>query len=80
MMKKIRYEYYNKWVTTGDNINVRSHDQEESELKRTINQFRATCFFKYPLKTSENQGFSDVFRGYQKRSGAWNGLIKEFTE
>ena len=32
--------------------------------------------FLYPLKTSENQRFSDVFRGYKKRSVAWNGLIK----
>ena len=69
MMKKIRYEYYNKWVTTGDNVNVRSHDQEESELKRTINQFRATGFFKFPLKTSENQE-------YCKRPVAWNGLTR----
>lgn len=28
----------------------------------------------YPLKTSENEKFSDVFRGYSKRSVAWNGL------
>ena len=28
-----------------------------------------------PLKTSENLWFSDVFRGYQIRSVAWNGLI-----
>ena len=27
-----------------------------------------------PPKTSENYRFSDVFRGYQKRSMAWNGL------
>ena len=28
----------------------------------------------YPLKTSQNQRFSDVFRRYQKRSVAWNGF------
>ena len=39
-----------------------------------INPFHATDLFWYPLKTSENQRFSDVFRGYQKRSVAWNGL------
>ena len=38
-----------------------------------INLFLATDLFWYPLKT-ENQRFSDVFRGYQKRSVAWNGL------
>ena len=40
-----------------------------------INPFHATDLFWYPLKTSENLWFSDVFRGYQKRSVAWNGLI-----
>ena len=29
----------------------------------TVNLFHATGFFLYPLKTSENQRFSDVFRG-----------------
>ena len=37
MMKKLRYNYYNKWITTRDNGNARSHDQEESELISTIN-------------------------------------------
>ena len=46
-----------------------------------INPFHATDLFWYPLKTSENQRFSDVFRGYQKRSVAWNGFEKiGFTE
>ena len=39
-----------------------------------LNPFHATDLFWYPLKTSENQRFSDVFRGYQERSVAWNGL------
>ena len=39
----------------------------------TVNPFHATDFFWYPLKTSENQRFFDVFRGYQERSMAWNG-------
>ena len=43
-------------------------------LKLIINPFHATDLFWYPLKTSENLCFSDVFRGYQKRSVAWNGL------
>ena len=29
----------------------------------TINLFHATDLFLYPLKTSENQRFSDAFRG-----------------
>ena len=31
--------------------------------------------FLYPLKTSENQRFSDVFRGYRNRTLDWIGLI-----
>ena len=38
-----------------------------------INPFHATGFFLYPLKTSENQRFSNVFRGYRKRTMARNG-------
>ena len=34
----------------------------------------ATGLFRYPLKKSENQRFSDVFRGYRKRPVSWNGL------
>ena len=41
-----------------------------------LNPFHATDLFWYPLKTSENLWFSDVFRGYQKKSVAWNGLIQ----
>ena len=37
-----------------------------------------TDLFWYTLKTLENQRFSDVFRGYQKRSKAWNGLTLIF--
>ena len=42
-----------------------------------LNPFYATDLFQYSLKTSENQRFSDVFRGYRKRPVAWNGLIEE---
>ena len=31
--------------------------------------------FLYPLETSENQGFSDVFRGYRNGTLTWNELI-----
>ena len=48
---------------------------------RVINLFYATDLFWYPLKTSENLLFSDVFgrlggggRGYQKRAVAWSWL------
>ena len=32
-----------------------------------LKQFHGTGFFLYPLKTSENQKFTDVCRGYGKR-------------
>ena len=38
-----------------------------------LNPFHAAGFFEKPLKTSENLIFCDVFRGYRKRSVAWNG-------
>ena len=46
--------------------------KEEREIKwerklKTVNPFHATDVFGYPPKISENQRFSDVFRGYQKR-------------
>ena len=37
MMKKLRYKAYNQQITTRDNGNVESHDQEESKLNNTIN-------------------------------------------
>ena len=36
-----------------------------------LNLFYATGLFLYPLKTSENQRFSDVFRGYRKKPVEW---------
>ena len=37
-----------------------------------FNPFHTTDLFWYPLETSINWRFSDIFRGYQKRSVAWN--------
>ena len=34
--KKLSYKYYNKQITTRDNGNLQSHDQEESKLNSTI--------------------------------------------
>ena len=36
MMKKLGYKYCNKRITTRNNGNVQSHDQEESKLNSTI--------------------------------------------
>ena len=40
-----------------------------------INPFHAIGLFLYPLKTSENQRFFNVFRGYSMKwkPVAWNG-------
>ena len=35
-MKKLNCKYYNKWITTRDNGNVQSKDQEENKLNSTI--------------------------------------------
>ena len=47
--------------------------------KRTlvVNQFHATGFFLYPLKTSGNFWFSHVFSEYRRRTVTWNGLISQ---
>ena len=42
--------------------------------KIVINPVHVTGLFLYPLKTSENQRFSYIFRGYRKRPVAKNGL------
>ena len=36
-MKKLTRKYYNKQITTRDNVNVQSHVQEENKLNSTIN-------------------------------------------
>ena len=38
-------------------------------LQTDENPFHTTDFFLYPLKTSENHQFSDVFREYRKTNG-----------
>ena len=40
-----------------------------------FNSFHAIGLFLYRPKTSENQWFSAVFRGYRKRPVAWNEII-----
>ena len=53
--------------------NIRSFKTQVCQL--LLNPFHATGFFLYLLKASENLWFSDVFRGYRKRTVAWNGLM-----
>ena len=49
----------------------------KSKVTLTLNPFHATDLFLYPLKSSENQTFSDDFRGYRKKPVAWNGLTNQ---
>ena len=44
----------------------------------SINLFYATGNFPYPVKTSEKQRFSDVFRGYRKLPVTSNELTRIF--
>ena len=37
-------------------------------------------YFLYPLKTSENQRFSYVFRAYRKKTMTWNELKIRFPQ
>ena len=43
------------------------------KLRFSLTDFMPLVFL-YPLKTSENQRFSDVFMGCRKRLVVWNGL------
>ena len=46
------------------------------KLQKSLTHFMPLIFFDNPMKTSEKT--SDVFRRYQKRSVAWNGLMGIF--
>ena len=51
-------------------------DKESSRQNikiHSINPFHSTGLFLYSLKNKKNHRFSDVFRGYRMRPGAWNG-------
>ena len=41
--------------------------EDEKVIEEDINPFHAAGLFLHPSKTSENQRFSDVFRGYRKK-------------
>ena len=46
--------------------------------KDILNPVAPNASFFYPLKTSENRRFSDVFIGWRKGAFGTNGLMKEF--
>ena len=43
-----------------------------------VNPFNTTDLLLHPIKTSEDQGISDIFRGYRKRPVAWNELHRHW--
>ena len=47
----------------------------KSHRAAILSHFMPLVSFYTPLRTWENQRFSDVFRGYRKSTVAWNGLI-----
>ena len=55
-------------------LHVRNANNQDT--KTGTNLFQASVPFRYPLKTWENQRFSDVFRGYRNARLAWNGLMR----
>ena len=52
------------------------HKTRIISLKLT-NPFCAIGIFLYPLKSSENEKFSDVLRGFRKKPLAWNETLKK---
>ena len=54
---------------TNDDSNIKEYYQTTVDTSHwtKINSFYATGLFLYPLKASENEKFSDVFKGYRKR-------------
>ena len=53
---------------------------ENLSKSKWLNKFRAAGIFLSPLKISDNQWFSYVFRWYRKRPVAWNWLIPSSFE
>ena len=43
-------------------------------VHETLYPFYVSGLFLYPLRTSENQRFSHIFRGYRKKLVEWNRL------
>ena len=66
-----------------DNIklsNFLTRNEIELFCKIPANSFHATNLFLYPLKTSENQTFSDVFGGVWKENSGVKWVQKTWAE
>ena len=53
---------------------IRNNNLDVYDNQVNLNPFPANVPYLYPLKTSENQRVSDIFRGCRKGTLAWNGL------
>ena len=60
--------------TTTPNCNLKLSLFSQSGLLEHINPFSTNVPLLYPLKTSENRRFSNVFRGYRSGTLVENGL------
>ena len=65
MMKKLRDKFYNEWVTTRENDNVQSHDQEENKLNSAINAKSGTYKLTHDevIKSLFNQDIAKTIKG-----------------
>ena len=70
---KVSCRRYDKKVSANFNINKHERATENGTKNQKVekpicydpfNSFHVTSLFRYPLKTSGNQRFSDFFRGY----------------
>ena len=69
---------------TGKSINIKNKKNKSAPILnhknlKIFHPFQGNVPFLYPLKTSKNQRFSDVFREYRNKKLAWNELPNEFT-
>ena len=54
-----------KELNAAPNILLESLNDNEIKLCQSINPYGVTGLFLYPLKTQENQRFSEIFRGIE---------------
>ena len=64
---KLRHKVLVKFINRAEIKNYCHH------VGLVTNPFHATGLFLYPLDSSGNLWFSDVFRGYRKRPILWDG-------
>ena len=66
---------YNKNVILVSGIFIKTSRKTEVDILMCVTHFSPMFYFYIPLKTSENQRFSDVFRGYRNVTLRQNVLV-----